>query len=381
MPSAGPAISPTWKLSNVKSDIAHIAAAAVSLLAAGCTAAGTLNFTAPTDSPSATKAKSANLYVASVDSGNGLVSEYPPGSGTPQRVVKEGINTPQAIGFDRGGNLYVLSKYGGPSGEGRVTVYAPGSSKPATIIDQPITYGYPNDMALDASGNLYVANTVPTRGNRGQYSGNVAVYSPAGKLLRTISAGINYPERLIFDGAGNLYVSNYQSASGLHGVVTVYGSGKTAVLRTLTLPKKDDTPIAMAFDGAGNLFVGNHPAENYLAGCIYVYAPGQTTPARTISASIDQPVDLAFDSSGNLYVANAGVAGGPVTEYSPNATAPSRTIDPGDRPYALALDASGKLYVGWSIAHLVAVYPTSGTTPSRTIVKDVGTPSRLAFGP
>jgi len=62
----------------------------------------------------------------------------------------------------------------------------------------------PNGLALDAKGNLYVANT------HGNGTGNVIVFNPSYNLQTalTITQGIKTPAALAFDPSGNLWVAN-----------------------------------------------------------------------------------------------------------------------------------------------------------------------------
>ena len=68
----------------------------------------------------------------------------------------------------------------------------------------------PVGLALDAKGNLYVAN----------YGGNqVLVYNPSYVQENSVSKGVSAPLGVAFDSLGNLYVSNRNA-----GTVTVYNS-------------------------------------------------------------------------------------------------------------------------------------------------------------
>ena len=136
------------------------------------------------------------------------------------------------------------------------------------------------------------------------YQTFVTVYGPGRKkALRNISQAISRPDALALDGTGDLYVANagcafYPSCSPyVPSSVTVYAQGSKRVLRNIT--QGVNLPVALVFDGSGNLYVANE--EN---NTVTVYAPGSRSVLRTVSQGLNGPNSLALDASGNLYVAN-----------------------------------------------------------------------------
>jgi hypothetical protein len=74
---------------------------------------------------------------------------------------------------------------------------------------------------VDTTGNLYVANNV--------FSPSVTVYAPGAngnvaplRIVNGASTGLNSPFGVAVDAAGNLYVANN---GGIPPGITVYGSG------------------------------------------------------------------------------------------------------------------------------------------------------------
>ena len=126
------------------------------------------------------------------------------------RTITEGLSQPDALAFDGSGNLYVANAVGNT-----VQVYAEGGSSPIDTISDGVYR--PDGLAFDSSGNLYVANNFPkTKGRRhivkcdGETGiWTVTVYAPGStQPLRTISKGPCFPDALAFDSSGNLYVAN-----------------------------------------------------------------------------------------------------------------------------------------------------------------------------
>ena len=169
---------------------------------------------------------------------------------------------------------------------------------------------YPSAVAVDHSGNLYIADgsncvirkvaaatgvitTVAGNGTCG-YSGDGG---PA------TSAQLSGPEGVAVDGAGNLYIAdsdftgyNYmgwlrkvEAAAGTITTVTKIGSGGVSLR-----PYYYDVTV----DGSGDLYV----CDGYDAAILKVEA---ATGATTIVASgLADPMGVAVDASGNLYIAD-----------------------------------------------------------------------------
>jgi len=103
-------------------------------------------------------------------------------------------------------------------------------------IDQSATttYGVPQGMAVDSSGNLYVA-----------YSGDAILkYTTNGATL--FASGLGAPNFLCFDNLGNLYGSTNGSIIRIatNGTSAIYAAGIAGL-------------NGFCFDGNGNLFASS----------------------------------------------------------------------------------------------------------------------------
>jgi hypothetical protein len=297
-------------------------------------------------------ASEVNLFVANRED----VLEYTR-RGRLVRTIPLGKHAPTgAVALDTSGYLYAISDYFA------VSVYAPASR----ALVRTITDGVfePLALAVDRSGNLYVAN-----GENGDY-GNIAIYPPgSGTASRTITEGIYDPESLAFDSSGNLYVGD-----GLYADrVTVYSPSGT-LLRTIVDGVQD--PQSIALDKRDELFVAN--TADGVGRTVTVYAPGKTKLVQTITDGIDCAQSLAIDSTGHLYVANN--ASGIVTVYAPRTRKLLRTISKKvGAPWVVAVDSSDKLYVGsFGSPDSIGIYRPGHVLPTRTI-KNLAL--ALGFGP
>lgn len=168
------------------------------------------------------------------------------GSGTSQTELA----APSAIALDTAGRIYVTNSSGGPSQTGSVTVYSSIGNSAGTLNEAPIAsisgadtaLSRPDGIALDSTGNIYVANFGEFQ--NGTYGpSSITVYpstvvtSGGGdvKPLATISGSntqLNGSSGIALDMSGNVYVTNFgKYGSGSFSVpsITVYSG--TAVRR------------------------------------------------------------------------------------------------------------------------------------------------------
>ena len=295
-----------------------------------------------------------------------------------------------ALALDGSGNLYVAD--GGRirriDAEGVITTIAgtgelgfSGDGGPAA--EAQLTF--PGALALDGSGNLYVADTRNHRIRRIDAEGVITTIAGTGEPGfggdggPAAEAQLTFPGALALDGSGNLYVAdsgnNRIRRIDAEGVITTIagtgergfgGDGGPAAEAQLT------GAGALALDGSGNLYVadsGNNRIRRIDAeGVITTIAGtgergfgGDGGPAA--EAQLTFPGALALDGSGNLYVAENSLyhrirridAEGVITTIAGSGPAVFNGGYSGDGgpaaeaqfafPRGLAVDGSGNLYV------------------------------------
>ena len=183
------------------------------------------------------------------------------------------------VALDSSGNVYVADANAGDSGsDGRVVKLSSDGELLAFFPDvsNPATSGYNfsavTGVAVDSTGNIYVAD-LAAAANGGE--GRVVVLSSAGELLHT------------FPDTSNPLTSNY-NFTGAFGV-RVDKLGNIYVSDELTLD-----------NGGGGRVVVLSPAGELL----YMF-PDPSNPA-TSSYSFNAVGFLSLDSAGNIYVADEG---------------------------------------------------------------------------
>lgn len=322
-----------------------LGAVALASLMTGCSVPSTLvPGPARDQTPTMRHAASAYLYVAQCCGlfNPGDVTVYGPGLHRVARRIKEKQLYPMSIGLDTSGTLYVLDESAGYGGGVTVSEFDGGGTKRSRRITG-LYWGV--TLALDSIDDLYVANcnTCVDSGERGQTGtpDSVTVYAPhSTSLLRTITQGVDVPNSMAIDAAGDLYVANLGPATTPRPSLTVYAAGSTSLLRKVT--KGVDKPAALATDAAGDLYVANGSTE------VDEYAPQLRKVLRRITDGIASPQALAIDGAGVLYVANSQSfpSAGFISVYEPGSTVAKYRIVQGiDQPEGLALDGNGDLYV------------------------------------
>lgn len=189
------------------------------------------------------------------------------------------------------------------------------------------TFGMPIGIAGDSSGNFYIADAT-NHTIRQMTSANV-VSTYAGSAGNSGSADgsrttarFNYPTGVAVDASGNVYVadttnnlirkiSSDGTVSTLAGVVAVSGwqdgSGGVALF---------NQPHGLAVDSAGDVYVadtGNSAIRKITSAGVVSTVAGLSTigglkDGTGSDAWFNQPRDLAVDGSGTIYVADTGNA-------------------------------------------------------------------------
>lgn len=273
-----------------------------------------------------------NLYVA--DARNNRIRMVTPsgvvttvaGNGTAGHVDGPALSAefdfPEGLAFDAAGDLYVAD-----TGNNMIREITPGGVV-STVAGQPTAgyqdgvgtsarFQYPRGVATDAAGNLYVADTVNQRIREIAPGGVVTTLAGNGTAAfadgLASSAEFHYPVGIAVDGSGNVFVADWENfrirkiAGGI--VSTVAGDGTSAFQNGTGTAAEFNSPYGMAVDGAGNLYVadiGNGMIREVTPGGQVTTVGGNGQIAYldgpAASAALYWPIGVTIAGSGRIYV-------------------------------------------------------------------------------
>ena len=221
-------------------------------------------------------------------------------------------------------------------------------------------------LAVDNSGNLYVADVVNEL---------VKVFH-RGETAPFETLNVHgYPYGEAVDNSGNVYVAVAQTGS-VQGFVGIYPPGATEPTSTLSDPSRGFSPVGVALDSQNNVFVTYDGSINTPPGGVDEFKAGTTTPIKVVSVP-KGPGWPTIDQSANLVVPD----GIKVRVYPPGSKKASLTFGAGTKnaPTSVALNQAGDLiYVGENganppVVNSVKVYTYPGAQLVNTIKR--GLPS------
>lgn len=274
-----------------------------------------------------------NIYVA--DFGNNLIRKITPagvvstfaGSGNAGKIDGAGtlasFREPSGITADASGNLFVADA-------GNNLVRKITSAGAVTTIAGGDTTGFVNGaglnssffdpvgVAVDASGNLYIADAGNNQIRKITSGSNVTTFARNDTTTST-APPFNNPTGVAVDATGNVYVANYLNNNILAvnpaGTVSIYAGSAIGLPGANDGPSGSATfyyPNSVAADAAGNVYVAdgvNNLIRKITPGGVVSTLAGSGTAGAVDStgtaASFNGPAGLAVDAAGNVYVADA----------------------------------------------------------------------------
>ena len=243
------------------------------------------------------------------------------------------MKSPYGLALDNAGNLYfadnaanVIRKIDVSTrvistvvGTGTAGSTGDGADASLARLRRPIT------LAFDATGNMYIVENAGNRVRKVNTSGIISTIAGDGTASSTgdgsaaISATLNAPSGIAIDASGNVYIAeedgnrirkintsgNISTIAG-DGTASSTGDGATATAATI------DGPTELTFDAAGNLYIaetnGNRIRKITTATGTITTVAGNGLSGSTgdgglaTAARIKKPSGIEFDEEGNLFI-------------------------------------------------------------------------------
>ena len=310
-------------------------------------------------------------------------------------AVETQLRSPWDVAVDTAGNLYIADSINRRirrvDSSGAITTVAgtgvegyTGDGGPA--LDAQLSF--PASLAVDAEGQLFIAEHFDHRIRRVDSSGIITSIAGTGAEGFSgdggpaVEAQLSYPRGVAVDAAGNVFIADARNQRirkvDPSGTISTFPRGHSSDGVTLS-----GNPGGVAVDAAGNLFFTDTAKSNvyrvdtsgiitHIAGVWSSGYSGDGGPA--LDAHLRSPSDVAVDAAGNVYIAD---------EYNHRI----RRVDPsgiiitiagtgekgfsGDGgpavearlagPRGVAVDAAGNVYIADDYNHRIRKVDPSGT--------------------
>ena len=228
------------------------------------------------------------------------------------------FRNPVGLAVDASGNIYVAD-YGNNlirkiSTTGVVSTIAGDSTRSGSSdgTGTNASFNGPAGIAVDASGNLYITDSGNNLIRKINNSGLVSTIAGGDTLAMAngngAAASFFQPLGISLDSEGNLYVAD----AGNNAIRLISPTGAVSTFSTnLDTTSLFNNPTGVAVDAENNVFVANYLNNNILkidqSGKAHIYA-GLGNPGN-LNGSADTalfylPNSIVLDGNGNIYVAD-----------------------------------------------------------------------------
>lgn len=264
-----------------------------------------------------------------------------------------------------------------PSGDARLRRISPGG----TVTTLAGGFLSPGGLALDSSGDLFLADTghhsIRKLSPDGELTTIAGTGAPgfSGDFGPAIEAQLAFPRDVALDAQGNLYIAD--TANRRIRRLTTGGTIET-------LFPQLGPPQAIAVDPSGNVFIAYPQQMNIWApGYTSIGAPVAGDQVRRTRPGVPateflllDPSSVAADSTGSLYITQPNA--NQVQTVHPDGILDTLPLSGLNRPTAVTVDSRDRVFLADTLNNRILEIPSRG--PSRVIAEEI-LPRWLSAGP
>jgi DNA-binding beta-propeller fold protein YncE len=246
-----------------------------------------------------------------------------------------GLHYPQSLAVDGAGNVYVANSY-----DSAVMKWTMTTNTMGMLFSE---VGGPYGVAVDGDGSVYFSDL---------FSGAVKKWTAATQTKSTlVSTGLNFPYAIAVDAAGNVYI-----ADGNNSAIKKWTAATNTVSTLVSTGL--NSPTGVAVDAAGNVYIADFSNR-----AVKKWTAATQTVSTLVSSGLSNPYSVAVDTSGNVYITDYN--NNAVKKWNAATNIVTTLVSTGlASPTGVAVDANGNVYISDDGNNVIRELPRAFVDPS-----------------
>jgi streptogramin lyase len=272
-----------------------------------------------------------------------------------------GLRNPIQLAVDASGNIWVANNANGSTPRLSefdhigVPVSATGFTGGGLDVSQSV--------AIDLSGNVWVGNS-----NVGVTVNNLSEFNSSGAAISGTNGftggGLSNPVGLAVDANGNIWAANNAAPSGTT-IVSKFNSSGVAVSPANGFPSGGVTsPVSVTLDTSGNVWVAGGESGGTTISKLNGSTGAVLSGTGFTGGGLDGPWGVALDNFGNAWIANN--AGNSLSKFNGTTGAAITNSTGGglNTPRSVAIDGAGNIWINNIGANVLSEFNPADTAIS-----------------